>query len=362
MLGTVVIVLGVLWLAAYQLFARGWSIDLFTPTTACVTTYAGVMGFRFLTEGRRNKWLEGTFGQYLSPAVIEALKSDPSMLGLGGKRRALSVLFSDVKGFTTISEALEPEALVRLLNDYLTRQSGKILEEDGVIDKFIGDAVMAFFGDPVPREDHALRACRAAVRCLDAVKDSDPVAHELGLEGMKNRIGINSGPAIIGNMGSDKRLSYTAMGDTVNLASRLEAANKAFGSHILIGPLTYEEAKAHIVAKPLARLQVVGKTEPVAVYELLGLVGEASPEMVRHAAAFTRAHEAVRADDLDGAERALTEAAADRPGGRPRRLAPGADPGAPRGAAAAALGRPVRPRLEVRGATEEAICLPGPRG
>ena len=295
-LGAVALVIVALWVVAYQLFKRGWSIDLFTPTTTCVLTYAGVMGFRFLTEGRRNKWLEGTFSQYLSPAVIEALKGDPSMLELGGRKREISVLFSDVKGFTTISEALSPGDLVRLLNDYLTRQSEKVLDQDGVIDKFIGDAVMAFFGDPVLYPDHALRACTAALRCLEALKDTDPIAHELGLEGLTNRIGINSGSAIVGNMGSAKRFNYTCMGDTVNLSSRLEGANKAFGSKILLGPLTYEQAKDRIVAKPLARVQVVGKNEPVAVYELVGLRGEAPEDLLRHAAAFTAAHAALLAN------------------------------------------------------------------
>jgi len=298
---------------AYRLFAGGTSIDLFTPVVGAFATWAGVTGYRLLTEGKRNKWLEGTFSQYLSPAVIEALKADPTMLQLGGQMREISVLFSDVKGFTSISEKLTPDELVRLLNDYLTRQSEPVLLEDGVIDKFIGDALMAFFGDPVPVPDHALRACRAAVRSIAAVEESVPLAKSLGIDGLSNRIGIASGPATMGNMGSAKRFSYTAMGDTVNLASRLEGANKAFGSRIMLGPGTYAQAKEHLVAKPLARLQVVGKTEPVEVFELVGLRGEAPDDLVRHAEAFTRAHAAVRADDLEAAEAALSEAERLRP-------------------------------------------------
>ncbi len=300
-------------LAAYRLFAGGTSIDLFTPVVGAFAAWGGVTGYRLLTEGKRNKWLEGTFSQYLSPAVIESLKADPTKLKLGGQEREISVLFSDVKGFTSISERLEPDQLVSLLNDYLTRQSEPVLAEDGVIDKFIGDALMAFFGDPVPIPDHALRACRAAVRSIAAVEESLPLAKSLGIDVLSNRIGIASGPATMGNMGSAKRFSYTAMGDTVNLASRLEAANKAFGSRILLGPKTYAQAKAHIVAKPIARLQVVGKTEPVEVFELVGLVKEASEDLVRHAEAFARAHAAVRADDLEAAEAALTEAERLRP-------------------------------------------------
>lgn len=298
---------------AYRLFRDGTSIDLFTPVVGAFSAWAGVTGYRLLTEGKRNKWLEGTFSQYLSPAVIEALKADPTMLELGGRTREISVIFSDVKGFTSISEKLSSGDLVRLLNDYLTRQSEPVLAEDGVIDKFIGDALMAFFGDPVPVPDHALRACRAAVRSIAAVEDSVPLARSLGIDGLSNRIGIASGPATMGNMGSAKRFSYTAMGDTVNLASRLEGANKAFGSRILLGPRTYAQAKDHVVAKPLARLRVVGKTEPVAVFELVGLRAEASVDLVAHAEAFARAHAAVCADDLDTAEAALSEAERLRP-------------------------------------------------
>jgi adenylate cyclase len=280
---------------AYRLFAGGTSIDLVTPVVGAFATWAGVTGYRLLTEGKRNKWLEGTFSQYLAPAVIKAIKADPSMLALGGRQRELSVLFSDVKGFTTISETLGPEHTVRLLNDYLSRQSEPVLQNDGVIDKFIGDAVMAFFGEPVAHADHALRACRAAVESLAVLAGTQPLARELGIGTLVNRIGVASGPATIGNIGSDRRFNYTAIGDTVNFASRLEGANKAFGSRILLADATYQAAKDAVVAKPLAKLIVVGKTEPVEVFELVGLRGEAPDDLVRHAEAFTRAHAAVRA-------------------------------------------------------------------
>lgn len=304
---------GAVWAGAFVGFRAGHVFDLFTPSLALLVTYAAVSAYQALTEGRRNKWLDGTFRAYLSPAVIEALKKDPELLGLGGRRRELTVLFSDVKGFTSISEALSPADLVRLMNDYLTRQSACVLEEEGVIDKFIGDAVMAFFGDPVPYEDHALRACRAAVACREALAGSTPLAQSLGLPPLVNRIGLASGPAVVGNMGSERRLSYTAMGDTVNLASRLEGANKAFGSTILIAEGTYLRAKDAIVVKPLAQAVVVGKTEPIPVYELVGLLGTTAPEVVAHAEAFARAHAAVLADDLDAADRALDEASRLRP-------------------------------------------------
>jgi adenylate cyclase len=303
--------------AAYRWFREGTSIDLVTPLIALGGTYAGIVAFRLLTEGRRNKWLEGTFGQYLSPAIIGELKANPDMVQLGGRKREITVLFSDIKGFTSISEKLTSENLVALLNDYLTRQSEQILEREGVIDKFIGDAVMAFFGDPVPVPDHALRACRAAVRCKVALKDSEPIAAKLGVPPLKNRIGINSGPATVGNMGSAERFSYTAMGDTVNLASRLESGNKAFGSSILIGPLTYEQAKDGIVSRPIAKVVVVGKNEPMSVHELLGIAGETDGQVLALVAAYTRAHAALLADDLDAARGHLAEAMKHREGDGP---------------------------------------------
>ncbi len=304
---------------AYRAFAGGTVLDLFTPLTGLLVTYAATSAFRFMTEGRRNRWLEGTFGQYLSPAVIEALKKNPAMLELGGRQAEITVFFSDIKGFTSISERLGSENTVKVLNRYLTAQSRQVLGVDGVIDKFIGDGVMAFFGDPVPMGDHALRACRAAVRCREALAELRPLAESLGIEPIENRIGVNSGSAVVGNMGSDERFDYTAMGDTVNLASRLESANKAFGSWILLGPMTYEQSKHAIVAKPIGRLQVVGKKETVLVHELLALRDEASPETVRHADAYRRAYDRVLSDDFPGARASLDEAESERPGDGPVR-------------------------------------------
>lgn len=310
---------GALWLAAYRCFAAGLSIDLVTPTLGVLLTYAGGLAYKSLTDGRRNRWLEGTFSQYLAPSVIAAIQKDPSMLALGGRQREISVLFSDVKGFTTISETLTSDQVVRLLNDYLTRQSAPVLENDGVIDKFIGDAVMAFFGDPVAQSDHARRACQAAVASVKAAEGSQALARSLGLAGITNRIGIASGPATVGNIGSDRRFNYTAIGDTVNFASRLESSNKAFGSRILLADATYQAARGAVLAKPLASLLVVGKSEPVPVWELLAMAYDASDALRRHAEVFTRAHAAVLADDLDAAERLLEEAEGLHPGDGPCR-------------------------------------------
>ena len=302
---------------AWLLFAQGRVIDLVTPGLGLLLTwgFAGVL--RLVTEGRRNKWLEGTFGRYVSPEVVDALKKDPTLLALGGRRRELTILFSDVAGFTHISETYPPDQVVRLLNRYLTTQSQEVMSAAGVIDKFVGDAVMAFWGDPLETEDHALRAVKAALRCLAVLPTLDPVLRELGLDAFQIRIGLNSGPATVGNMGSEDRFAYTAMGDNVNLASRLEGANKVFASRLLIGPVTYLMVKDHVVAKRLADLVVVGRSTPVRVYEVLSLKEDASEDTVAHAAAFGEAHAALRKGDLPTAWEALGRAEALRPGDGP---------------------------------------------
>lgn len=304
-------------LLSWTTFAAGHVVDVLTPAAGLVLTWGGSSVLRLATEGRRNRWLEGTFGRYVSPEIVEALKQDPTLLDLGGRRRDLTVQFSDVAGFTRISESLEPERVVHLLNRYLTTQSEQVMATGGVIDKYIGDAVMAFWGDPIEMPDHALRAVRAALRCLAALPALRPLVEELGLSAFDIRIGLNSGPCVVGNMGSEDRFSYTCMGDTVNLASRLEGANKAFGTRLLVGPLTYLQVKEQVVGKRLADLVVVGKSTPVRVYEVLSLREDADEDTRAHAEAFRQAHEALRRGDLDAAGAGLEEAARRRPGDGP---------------------------------------------
>lgn len=295
----------------------GRAMDTFTPLVGIGVTAIATGTLRLLTEGRRNRWLEGTFSRYLAPDVIAALKRDPSRIELGGRRREITIFFSDVAGFTSLSERLEPEQVVRLLNRYLTGQSAELMERGGVIDKFEGDAIMAFFGDPLDVPDHAERACRSAVACIEALASLEPTWRELGIERFDIRIGINTGTAVVGNLGSERRFDYTCMGDAVNLASRLEGANKHFGSRILIGPDTYAQARDALVAKPLGDLVVVGKSRPVAVYELIAMADAADVQARAHVAAFTEAGQALRAGAWAQAREALAHAEAARPGDGP---------------------------------------------
>jgi adenylate cyclase len=299
---------------AFLSFARGTSLDLFSPTIAFFLTGGATLTFRLLTEGRRNKWLKGTFSKYLAPSILEAIQKDPTLLDLGGREREISVLFSDVAGFTKISEGLSPPDLVRLLNKHLGNHAGAVMAEGGVVDKFIGDAVMAFWGDPLDMPDHAIHACRSALLALNQMPLLKPLLEELRISKFYMRLGINTGPAKVGNMGSEERVSYTCMGDVVNLASRLEGANKAFGSRILIGPLTYLQAKEAIVARPIADVRVVGKDQPVRVYELLAMRDGASAEVLARAEAFRGAQAAAKEGDLAGARAALDEAERLNPG------------------------------------------------
>lgn len=229
----------------------------------------GIILYRYFTEEKQKKFIKGAFSQYLSPHVIEQLIDDPDMLNLGGEERVCTAFFSDVAGFSSISEKLTATELVSLLNDYLTEMTNIILEMDGTVDKYEGDAIVAFFGAPVAYEDHPRRACIAAIRQQRRLEELRAKWKSEGRPELKARIGLNTGRMLIGNMGSATRMNYTMMGDAVNLASRLEGANKPYGTYMMISESTYEAAKDAIEARELDLLRVVGKAQPVRVYELL---------------------------------------------------------------------------------------------
>ena len=224
----------------------------------------------------RNK-LKTTFGKYMTEAVMEHLMA--GKVELGGETLTATILFSDIRSFTSISEKMDAKELVALLNEYFTEMVDVVIKEDGVVDKYIGDAIMAVFGAPVPKKDDALHAVRAAVGMREALAHLNERLKARGATTIKTGIGIHTGEVVAGNIGSEKRMEYTVIGDTVNLASRLESSTKELGTPVLISDDTYQLVKDHIEARAVKEITVKGREKPVMTYEVLGLKGEtASPK------------------------------------------------------------------------------------
>ncbi|MBI4384665.1 MAG: adenylate/guanylate cyclase domain-containing protein [Nitrospinae bacterium] len=264
----------------YYIFAKmGLWINSVYSVLNLVFVFTGIVIYRFAFEEREKRFIKSAFGQYLAPAVVEQVVNDPSLLKLGGERKILTAFFSDIAGFSSISEKLSPEALVDLLNVYLTEMTDIILKYEGTVDKFVGDAIVAFFGAPIPCEDHARRACLASMEMQARLGVLRERWKSEGKPEIFARVGLNTGPMIIGNMGSKTRMDYTIMGDAVNLASRLEGVNKQYGTYIMISEFTYEQARDFIDARELDWIRVVGKNEPIKIYEVLGGKGEIAGPM-----------------------------------------------------------------------------------
>jgi len=231
-----------------------------------------------VTELRVKERIKATFGKYVDPRIVEDLLKQPDAVSMAGERRVVTVFFSDVEGFTSISENLTPTALVAVINKYFTVMSEPIIRNGGIIDKFIGDGIMAFWAPPfVPVQEHATRACFAALDQLDVLAEFQKAVPDLiGVRTaprIRFRIGLASGDVVIGNIGSDNFKGYTVMGDTVNLSSRLESGGKQYGVRILISEQTYQMAADAIDVREIDSIRVMGKTEPARVYELLGRRG-----------------------------------------------------------------------------------------
>lgn len=255
----------------YLLFIPGFWIQMVAPLIAFLSSFIFTLGFSYTAEGKQKRFIKSAFSQYLSPNVIDQLINDPAKLKLGGQRREISIYFSDIQGFTTISESIkDPEKLIKLLNTYLTEMSNIIMESGGTIDKYEGDAIIAFWNAPISNADHGKRAIEAAMKCqarLDELRSD--FEKEYGKK-LYHRIGINTGIALVGNMGSQTRFDYTMLGDSVNLASRLEGLNKQFGTFTMCTQATKDAALqfgSNLKWRKLANVAVVGKKEPVIVYE-----------------------------------------------------------------------------------------------
>ncbi len=252
---------------AFFLYRVGYDFKLVPVQTAVVLSTATYIAHRYFIVGKQEKFIRHSFKHYLSPHVIDLLIENPDKLKLGGERKELSLFFSDLEGFTTISEGLGPEELTHLLNEYLTEMTNIILEEQGTVDKYEGDAIIAFWNAPLDINNHAELAVRAALRCQERLSEMRPVFLRKYGKNLNMRIGINTGFAVAGNMGSSNRFDYTVLGDAVNLAARLEGANKNFCTYTMISESTYKQLGDNFFCRELARLRVVGRKEAVKVYE-----------------------------------------------------------------------------------------------
>ncbi len=265
----------------YLFSGKGLWLNVVYPIMTMGFVYLGVTVFRYMTEEREKRFIKGAFSQYLSPVVIEALIEDPNRLRLGGEKRVLTAFFSDIQGFSTISEQLTPEELVSMLNEYLTDMSNVIMAHQGTVDKYEGDAIMAFWGAPIETEDHAIKCCLA---CIEMQRRVEELRNKWASENKPQihvRMGVNSGAMVVGNMGSMNKMDYTIMGDAVNLASRLEGTNKEYRTRIMFGEDTLVLLNNEFVIRELDRIRVVGKVQPVTVYELVGKAGEVSDHWER---------------------------------------------------------------------------------
>jgi adenylate cyclase len=247
-------------------------LGLAVPLVSVSLTFITIMISKFLTSSHEKAFLHNAFSRYLAPEVINEIINDPNKLNLGGEKREMTAIFTDIKGFSTISEKLDPVQLVKLLNRYLTISSNIVMENMGTIDKYIGDAIVAFYGAPVFRPDHAVLACRSASAMKVAERELNKTVVEEGLSPVPifTRIGINTGDMVVGNMGAENKMDYTIMGNAVNLAARLESVNNQYNTGgIMISEYTRKKIGDEFLLRRLDRVRVVGINTPLRLYELL---------------------------------------------------------------------------------------------
>jgi len=271
-----IIILFLLFVVIYQLgiylfINNNYVIAFISPVSAIVVGYFSSTVYHFVAARKQNVLIKGMFGHYVSKTLVNELLLNPDKLALGGEKKYLTILFSDIEGFTTISEGMTPERLVEFVNNYLSIMTSIVLKNKGTLDKYLGDSLMAFWGAPIEVEDQELMACKTAIEMqgqLESLKDEWAIDSE---KEIKTRIGIHSGEVVVGNIGGEDRFDYTVMGDSVNLASRLEGVNKIYGTGAMISHVTYEQVKDSVLVREIDKIIVKGKTKPTTVYEIIGL-------------------------------------------------------------------------------------------
>ena len=274
----------------------------------------------YLAEMGQKALIRDAFGQYLSPKVVADLMRDPDKLALGGEDREMTAFFSDIAGFSSFSEKMTPTELVNALNEYLTEMCEVIVDYEGTVDKFEGDAIIAFWGAPAIQPDHAALACYASIDMQKSIQLLDKRFAAEGRPRVAVRMGLNTGRMVVGNMGSAQRMDYTIMGDSVNLASRLEGANKAYGSDIMISSMTYDHVRDVVDVRELDTLRVVGKNEPIKVYQLLERKGLTSGPLADMVAQFEKGLALYNARNYQDAKAVFTQCQAQFPDDGPSRV------------------------------------------
>jgi adenylate cyclase len=249
-------------------FGRGLWLPVTVPMLALLMAFVGDLAWKYFVEGREKRQVKKLFSRYVSKDVYEQLVANPSLAALGGARRHMTVLFSDIRGFTTLTEKGSPEDVVAQLNELFTRMVEVVLEHRGTVDKFVGDMIMALFGAPLDDADHAEHAVQTALAMIRALEDMNRQWATQGKPQLGIGIGVNTGDMVAGNIGSESIMSYTVIGDPVNLGARLESLNKDYGTRIIISESTRARLTGQYDVRPLGEVIVKGKSQPVAIFEV----------------------------------------------------------------------------------------------
>jgi adenylate cyclase len=286
----------------YLFSSTGMIVSIVYPLFTMILTYVSIVGYKYFIEEGQKRFIKDAFSTYLAPSVVKQLLDQPEKLELGGQLREITAFFSDVEGFTKISEKLSATELVDLLNEFLTDMTDIIFLHKGTVDKFEGDAIIAFFGAPTDLENQADSAVRASIDMQKKLVEKREVWKTEGRDELKMRIGLCTGPAVVGNMGSASRMDYTMMGDTVNTAARLEGVNKIYGIYSLIGETSKKKLGDDIVVREIDHVLVVGKTEHITIFELIGYRDDLSDDVMSGLDVFKDALQQYRAGDFTEAE------------------------------------------------------------
>lgn len=290
------------------LFTRyGLILNLVYPLTVTVIVYVSITAYRYLVETRQKKFIRDAFSTYLAPSVVENLIQSPEKLLLGGEERRITAFFSDIQGFTSIAEKLTPPELVILLNEFLTEMTDIILRNEGTVDKFEGDAIIAFFGAPNEIANQAEVACKACIEMQNRLAELRTKWKQEGRPELMMRIGLCTGPAVVGNMGSKNRMDYTMMGDTVNTGARLEGANKMYGTEVLVSESTFLEKGDRIIGREIDYIHVIGKKAPLRIFEILGFKDELDEKVLEMVKRYEKALELYKTMSWQAAVERLDE-------------------------------------------------------